>query len=81
LSNFLSTGKLPDVCIHTPIEDAYSEYFLPRITCDCGSVDWMDGELKVIKDSFGYEFPKKPVHRCKSCNEIRLADLKLEQKV
>ncbi len=73
-SGFNHFGILPQVCIHSPIEDEYSRMYIPRDICDCGSGDWIDGEMKMFKDLDGYEFPKKKVHRCAKCNEVRIAD-------
>ena len=30
--------------------------------------------MKIIEDFQGYEYPKKRVHRCVQCNEVRIAD-------
>lgn len=75
MGDFINYGTLPKVCIHTPIPDNFSPYYVPDEKCKCGCTDFIDGEMKILKDSFGYEFPKKFVHRCKNCNEVRLAYL------
>jgi len=73
-SEFFHFGTLPQVSIHSTIEDGYSKMYVPREKCDCGCNEWIDGKMKIVEDSFGYEFPKKDVHRCKECNEVRMAD-------
>jgi len=73
-SAFYQFGLLPEVCIHSPIEDQYSKSYIPRKTCECGCNEWIDSTMKIIEDSMGYEFPKKDVHRCKKCNNVRMAD-------
>jgi len=73
-SDFFHFGTLPQVSIHSIIEDQYSKMYIPREKCDCGCSEWIDGKMKIVEDCFGYEFPKKDVHRCKDCNEVRMAD-------
>ena len=73
-SEFYHFGILPQVSIHSIIEDQYSKMYIPREKCDCGHNEWIEGEMDIIKPSFGFEFPKKPVHRCKKCKEVRMAD-------
>lgn len=73
-SAFYHFGILPSVCIHSPIEDQYSSMYIPREKCKCGCSEWVEGEMKIVEDSMGYEFPKKNVHRCKDCNDVRMAD-------
>lgn len=70
-SEFFHFGILPRVCIHSPIEDQYSKMYLPREKCECGSSQWIDGEINITN---GLEFPRKQVHRCKECDEVRMAD-------
>ena len=72
-SEFYHFGILPQVCIHSLDEDEYSKMYVPQEKCDCGCSDWIESTMKIIKDSFGYEFPKKRVHRCTECNEVRIA--------
>jgi len=73
-SEFFHFGILPEVCIHSLDEDEYSKMYIPREKCDCGNDKWIDSTMKIVKDFMGYEFPKKLVHRCSHCNEVRLAD-------
>lgn len=75
-SEFFHFGILPNICIHTPIEDEYSKNYIPRERCDCGCSEWIESTMKIIENSMGYEFPPKDVHRCTKCNEVRLADHK-----
>ncbi len=72
-SEFFHFGILPQVCIHSLDEDNYSKMYTPQERCKCGCSDWIESTMKMFQDSFGYEFPKKRVHRCKSCNEVRIA--------
>ena len=73
-SEFYYFGILPQVCIHTPEGDQYSDMYIPREFCDCGCSEWVEGKMKIVEDSMGYEFPQKDVHRCKDCNGVRVAD-------
>ncbi len=73
-SEFYHFGILPQICIHSIIEDEYSKMYIAREICDCGCKEWIEGTMKILEDSFGYEFPKKEVHRCKECNEVRMSD-------
>ena len=72
-SEFFHFGILPSVCIHSLDEDQYSKMYIPQEKCDCGSNVWIESTMKIIENSFGYEFPKKRVHRCKECNQVRIA--------
>ena len=73
-SEFYNFGILPQICIHSLIEDEYSKMYIPRKQCDCGCAEWIEGKMDIIKPMNGYEFPKKDVHRCKECNEVRISD-------
>lgn len=73
-SAFYEFGLLPEICIHSPIEDQYSKSYIPRETCDCGCKEWIDAEMDIIQPMEGFTFPKKKIHCCKNCNEVRLAD-------
>jgi len=73
-SEFFDFGILPQICIHSLDEDQYSKMYIPREKCNCGNDQWIDSTMKIIKDSMEYEFPKKSIHRCTQCNEIRMAD-------
>lgn len=73
-SEFFHFGILPSVCIHSPIEDEYSKMYNPRQKCECGCEEWVDGLMDIVKPMNGYEFPKKNVHRCAKCSEVRMAD-------
>jgi len=75
-SAFYEFGLLPEICIYSLDEDQYSKNYIPREACDCGCKEWVDSEMDIIKPVDGFTFPKKRVHRCKSCNEVRLADHK-----
>lgn len=72
-SEFFHFGILPQECIHSVDEDKYSKMYIPQEKCDCGCSDWVESSMKIFKDSMGYEFPKKRIHRCKECNEVRMA--------
>ena len=76
MGDFFNYGTLPKVCIHTPKPDNFSDYYSPRGICKCGSSDWIDGEMDILKSKIDHVWPKKPVHRCKKCEEVRLSDLK-----
>lgn len=73
-SEFHHFGILPAICIHSLAQDQYSKMYKPRLLCECGSDEWIEGKMDVIKPVNGYKFPQKDVHRCKSCNEVRVAD-------
>lgn len=73
-SDFFYFGTLPQVCIHSLIEDEYSQMYIPQEICDCGSNEWIESKMDVIKPIEGFSYPKKDVHRCKNCNTVRLAN-------
>jgi len=73
-SEFAHFGILPEICIHSLVEDEYSKMYIPREKCDCGCRDWIEGKMDIVKPIKGYQFPKKDVNRCKNCNEVRMAD-------
>lgn len=73
-SEFYHFGILPQICIHALKEDEYSKMYIPRKTCDCGHKEWIESEMDIIKPIPGINYPKKAVHRCKKCNEVRLSD-------
>lgn len=73
-SEFYHFGILPAVSIHSLVEDEYSKMYIPIEKCVCGCNEWVKGTMKLTEDSFGYQFPKKQVHRCKQCNQVRKAD-------
>lgn len=72
-SAFYQFRLLPEVCIHSLDEDQYSIMYTPQKTCDCGCSEWIESTMKMFEDRMGYVFPLKRVHRCKSCNEVRIA--------
>lgn len=67
-SEFFHFGILPQICIHSVIEDEYSKMYIPQMVCNCGCVEWIDGKMQMFEG-----FPEKDVHRCKKCNEVRIA--------
>lgn len=69
----MDTSKSEFFCIHSLDEDEYSKMYIPKEKCDCGCNEWTESTMKIVKDSFGYEFPKKRVHRCKECNQVRIS--------
>ncbi len=73
-SEFYHFGILPRVCIHSPNEDEYLKMYIPREKCGCGNSEWISGKMDIVKPMNGYTFPQKDVHRCKDCNEVRMAD-------
>lgn len=73
-SEFYHFRILPQLCIHSIIEDEYSKMYIPREKCDCGCFEWIEGKMDIIKSEHGLKFPQKDVHRCKKCNEVRMAD-------
>jgi hypothetical protein len=75
-SEFYHFGVLPQLTIHSPIVDQYSHMYIPRDSCDCGCSEWKDGELDLIQPIRGFTLPKKQVHRCVNCSNLRMADHK-----
>ncbi len=73
-SDFFHFGTLPQVCIHSVIEDEYSKMYIPQETCDCGCKEWINGTMDIIEPVPGSSYPKKDVHRCKKCNKVRIAN-------
>ena len=73
-SEFFHFGILPQVCIHSPIEDDYSHMYKPRKICDCGSNQWINSTMNLLKSNDGNGFFLKQVHRCEKCDEVRMAD-------
>lgn len=73
-SAFLHFGLLPEICIHSLIEDQYSAMYIPREFCGCGANEWVISTMKMTADDSPIQLPPKDVHRCKKCNEVRLAD-------
>lgn len=73
-SPFFHFGLLPKICIHSLKEDQYSKMYTPREKCECGCVEWINSTMELLKPSNAYYFPPKEVHRCKNCNEVRMAD-------
>lgn len=78
-SDFYKSGKLPKVCIHSLVEDKYSEFYEAVKKCECGGEEWVESEMEILKPSMGHVFPTKPVHRCKKCDTVRMATLKVEE--
>jgi hypothetical protein len=73
-SDFFDFGIIPKVCIHSLQEDEYSKFYIPIDKCNCGCNKWVESEMNILKSKYGYSFPKKKVHRCAKCNEVRLAN-------
>ncbi len=67
-SAFFNFGIVPQVCIHSPVQDEYSHMYIPNEICDCGCSEWTESTMEMFKG-----FPVKEVHRCKECNEVRMA--------
>jgi len=76
MSDFLLSGKLPKICIHTPIEDQYSKYYEPEKVCECGCSEWKDSTTNILKNPDEFKLKPKDVHRCVKCSLIRIARLK-----
>lgn len=72
-SEFYHFGLLPRVCIHTLDIDEYSHMYIPQEVCSCGSKDWIDSKM-ALSQMNGIPFMFKDVHRCKKCNEVRMAN-------
>jgi hypothetical protein len=74
-SEFYHFGILPQVSIHSPIYDQYSDMYIPRETCDCGCKEWKEEGCTMILGHYqdGTRV-YKDVHRCKNCKEVRMAD-------
>ncbi len=74
-SEFYHFGILPQICIHSPLEDEYSYMYIPRDKCECGSTEWIEQGCTMLLGHYGDGTPIfKDVHRCKKCNEVRMAD-------
>lgn len=72
---FVHFGLLPEVCIHSPVEDQYSKMYVARNTCECASEEWLTEGQTMILGHYAGDIPLiKHVHRCAKCNEVRLAD-------
>ena len=70
-SAFYHFGLLPQICIHSIIEDQYSEMYVAETICKCGCSDWIESTMKAfIIDGITIS---KDVHRCKKCNSVRTA--------
>lgn len=69
-SEFYHFGIIPEVCIHSLDEDQYSKMYIPEETCLCGGTEWIESTMKIVQNDF---YPKKRIHRCKSCDGIRMA--------
>ena len=72
-SEFYHFGLLPQVCIHSLVEDEYSKMYKPQEICECGHSEWVESTMDIIKPIEGFSFPKKNVHRCKKCNKVRIS--------
>jgi hypothetical protein len=72
-SAFAHFGLLPRVCIHQPEKDEYSHMYKAREVCDCGCNKWIDGKM-ALAQIMDVQCMFKNVHRCKKCNEVRVAD-------
>lgn len=68
-SEFYHFDVIPQVCIHSLVEDEYSKMYVPREVCECGCTEWVEGTMQMF-----IGLPLKDVHRCKACNEVRMAD-------
>lgn len=74
-SEFYHFGILPQLCIHSPFKDQYSQMYIPREKCDCGCNEWIEEGCTMILGHYPDGTPVyKDVHRCKKCYEIRIAD-------
>ena len=73
-SEYFHFGLLPETCIHSLDEDEYSKMYIPQQLCDCGCSEWVESTMKIVEDSYCFTFPTKRVHRCKSCNEVRISN-------
>ncbi len=71
-SAFAMFGILPEVCIHSLIEDEYSKSYIPREECDCGCREWIESTMRIFQNDPLYRVRR--VHRCRHCNEVRMAD-------
>ena len=67
---FFHFGRLPQICIHSLIEDEYSKMYIAKEKCECGNSEWIESEIQMFKN---IDSPKK-VHRCSKCNSVRMAD-------
>lgn len=66
---FLQFGLLPEVSIHTLFKDEWSDLYIPREKCECGCKEWIESTMKMFAGYYAV-----PVHRCKMCNKVRVAD-------
>lgn len=62
--------NLPKVTIHSLIQDDQSKFYQAQLICKCGNDKWIDSTLKMCSNP---TIPFKKVHRCESCNEVRIS--------
>jgi len=72
-SEFFHFGILPRVCIHTLEEDEYSHMYIPEEGCSCGCKEWIVSVMALAQVD-GIPCMFKNVHRCRDCNEVRMAN-------
>lgn len=68
-SEFYHLGIIPKVCIHLLDEDEFSKMYIPQVKCDCGCSEWIKSTMHLFMN----ENWIKRVHRCNSCNQVRIA--------
>jgi len=73
-SEFYHFGILPQLCIHSPMEDEYSKMYIAREKCDCGSSNWLENCTMILGHYPDGTAIYKDVHRCSECFEVRVAD-------
>lgn len=73
-SEFYHFGILPQVTIHSVVEDKYSHMYIPRENCDCGCSEWITEGCTMVLAHYSDGTPiYKDVHRCNECKSVRLA--------
>lgn len=73
-SAFYHFGLLPEICVHSLVEDPYSKMYIARAKCECGCSEWVEGKMDLMQPVKNFKPIQKDVHRCKECNSVRMAD-------
>lgn len=76
-ANF-SISNLPKVSVYCLDNNYFMQFYEMNEICLCGSQEWIMSFLKISTTENDLQFLPKRIHRCKSCNQIRLSKLKNE---
>lgn len=71
-SPFYYFGILPAWSIYSPVQDNYSDVYVPEKVCECGSIKWKKKQTMILGFQNGIPLSKE-IHRCKNCDKIRMA--------